>query len=149
MRALMPWTVLLAAMVGCQSPPQTAFDLTAAPDGAEYRTSWGERGVLPATLEPPLEVGRQWFIVSAEGHHSQEVRFNYRDRNVPDPSEAYDLPLTGLDTTFTPQERASDLDRDLSLEFQRVHVILLPLAEIPPFVVDLDGGYSISRVQVD
>ena len=142
--------LLSAALVAsCRSAPRTEFELSAVPAEARFRTSWGATGSVPATLAPPVEPGRQWLLVVAPGFHSQEVRFAYRDRSRPDPADGYAQPLHRLDTSFDSPPPQSDLDRDLTLDFERVHVELIPLDRDPPFVVDLDGGYSISRVRVD
>lgn len=139
----------LSALVGCRSAPVTEFALTAEPAGATYQSSWGASGALPETLQPPVSVGRQWVVVSAANHHSQELRFEYRDRERREPFTASEQRLFGLDTEFAPPEQQSDLDRDLTLDFSHVHVLLVPADADRVFSVDLDSGIPSARVTID
>ena len=135
------------ALVGCSSTPTTAFQLSADPANAIFQSSWGEVGPLPAVLEPPLEIGRQWVLVIADGHHTQEVRFAFRDRNAPEPFTLSSQRLFGLEGEL--ENPSNDLARDLTLDFESIHVTLVPSNESPVFSFDVDGGYTLDRVRVD
>lgn len=141
--------LLALAAVGCVAPARTAFELDAVPAGARFASSWGVEGSLPATLEPPLQVGRQWVEVSHSGFHTQRVRFEYTDRREPSPFTDRSQRLFGLERELASKTSTSDLERDLSLDFQRILVSLVPLREPPIYVVDAAFGTQTDRVVIE